>query len=230
MDEQARLPRPDRDRPLAEVFAELCGRLCPGGPHGEIDEWSIYDESFRRIVAWAQEFGCYYQGLQPLREGGREHDLWHDAATSTWLKFTKPSAAGYMVAFDSGLPALEPALPLEYFERLLLHNEVFEDTVCFVGIGGDLHRPRIITRQEDIVGEPANEAEIGEMMERELGFWRLEARFALGYADSMAFARPGVAVFDLRPANVVRTPDGLIVPIDTIPVKLDEVGERLLGL
>lgn len=135
-----------------------------------------------------------------------------------------------MVAFDAGYPTMEPALPLEYFERLLLHNEVFEDTVCFVGIGGDRNRPRIITRQEDIAGDPASEAEIMELMERELGFRRLAARFALGYADSMAFARPGVAVFDLRPANVVRTADGLIVPIDTIPVKLDAVGERLLGL
>jgi hypothetical protein len=48
--------------------------------------------------------------------------------------------------------------------------------------------------------------------------------------DSMAFARPRVEVFDLRPANVVRTADGLIVPIDTIPVKLDAADERVLGL
>jgi hypothetical protein len=46
----------------------------------------------------------------------------------------------------------------------------------------------------------------------------------------MAFARPRVEVFDLRPANVVRTADGLIVPIDTIPVKLDAADERVLGL
>ena len=133
MDEPARLPQPDRDRPLHEVIQDFGRCLCPDGPYGPIDEWSIYDESLRRLVSWAKEQGRWYPGLAPLKEGGREHDVTHVAASGCWLKFTKPSKAGYMVSFDSGSPALEPALALEYFERLILQNDIFADDTTFVG-------------------------------------------------------------------------------------------------
>jgi hypothetical protein len=63
-----------------------------------------------------------------------------------------------------------------------------------------------------------------------LGFSPLPPAFALGYADSLAFARDDVAVFDLRPANVVKTPAGVIVPIDVIAVRLDARGRAILGV
>lgn len=229
MNEQALLPIPDRDRSLDEVIQDYGGRVCAGGSYGEIDEWSIYDESFRRLVAWADETGRYFEGFQPLKEGGREHDLTYDPLTGSWLKFTKPSSAGYVVSFDSGMPALEPGLPLEYLERLALQNEIFEDQVTFVGIAGDRYRSRIVTRQPDVPGDAANPSEIIRLMTHELGFAILPACFAVGYANSLAFMRDDIAVFDLRPANVVRTPAGLIVPIDSIPVRIDERARSILG-
>jgi hypothetical protein len=228
LNEQARLPHPDRDRSLDEVIADFARRVCPGGTYGEIDEWSVYDESFRRVVAWAGETDRFFEGLQPLKEDGREHDLIHDPVTGTWLKFTKPAVAGYIVSFEFGMPALEPGLPLEYFERLALQNEIFEDQMTFVGIAGERHRPRIVTRQPDIPGEAADPAEIIHLMTNELGFSTLPACFVVGYANSLAFIRDDIAVFDLRPANVVRTLEGLIVPIDSIPVRLDERARRIL--
>lgn len=222
MDEAKRLPQPDRDRPLDEVIEDFGRRLRPGGPDVEIDEWSVYDESFRRLVSWADENGRFYEGLQALKEGGREHDLTFDPVTASWLKFTKPSQAGYVVSFEFGSPSLEPGLPLEYLQRLYLQNELFRDQVTFVGIGGLRSQSTIITRQADIPGDPADDSEIIEMMTRELGFTVLPARLSVGYKDSLAFVRDDVAVFDLRPANVVRTPSGLIVPIDSIPVRLDK--------
>ena len=79
-----------------------------------------------------------------------------------------------------------------------------------------------------ILGGPASPSEIIELMTQELGFNQLPARFAVGYQDSLAFIREDVAVFDLRPANVVRTPDGPIIPIDSIPVHLDEKTRTIL--
>lgn len=117
---------------------------------------------------------------------------------------------------------MEPGLPLEYLERLLLQNELFGDEVTFVGIGGERNQPTIITRQPDIRGDFAEIAEIIYLMTRELGFELLPTRFSIGYANSLAFIRGDVAVFDLRPANVVRTADGVIIPIDSIPVRLEE--------
>ncbi|MEY4569114.1 MAG: hypothetical protein RLZZ398_553 [Verrucomicrobiota bacterium] len=147
LNESEFLPQPDRDRPLGEARNDLAGRLRPSGPDGEIDEWSIYDESFRRLVRWAEDKRCFFEGLQPLKEGGREHDLTFIEESRTWLKFTKPAAAGYVVSFDFGPPTLEPALPLEYLERLQLQNEIFADRVSFVGVAGERHRARIVTRQ-----------------------------------------------------------------------------------
>jgi hypothetical protein len=229
LNESVRLPQPDRDRALNDARDDLAGRLCAGGPDGEIDEWSIYDESFRRLVRWSEEKGCFFKDLQPLKEGGREHDLTFAEESQTWLKFTKTSAAGYIVSFESGMPALEPALPLEYLERLQMQNDLFADDVTFVGISGELYRPRIVTRQPHIKGEDATPEEIVHLMTVELGFRQLSARFSVGYADSLAFLREDIAVFDLRPANVVRTRDGLIVPIDAIPVRLDVGALSILG-
>ncbi len=229
MNEEANLPLPDRDRPLDEVIEDFARRVCPGGPYGDIDEWSVYDESFRRLVTWAGETGRFFEGLRPLKEGGREHDLSHDPLTGTWLKFTKPSAAGYVISFTSGTPALEPGLPLEYLERLALQNEIFEDQMTFVGIAGERYRPTMVTRQPDIPGDHARPSEIIHLMTTELGFSILPPCFSVGYANSLAFIRDDVAVFDLRPANVVRTAEGIIVPIDSIPVRLDEWARRILG-
>ena len=229
MNEQKSLPQPDRDRSLGEACDDLARRLCPSGPYGEIDEWSIYDESFRRLVSWAEEAGCFFEGLQPLKEGGREHDLTFMEESRTWLKFTKPAAAGYVVSFDFGMPSLEPALPMEYLDRILLQNEIFADRVSFVGVAGERHRPRILTRQPHIRGEDATPSEIARMMTEGLGFRQLAARFSVGYENSLAFVREDVAVFDLRPANVVRTHDGLIIPIDSIPCRLNESARKILS-
>lgn len=37
------------------------------------------------------------------------------------------------------------------------------------------------------------------------------------------------AIFDLRSANVVRNPNGVITPIDSIPVRMDEESLRILS-
>jgi hypothetical protein len=229
LNEQGQLPQPNRDRTLEDVRSDFAGRVCPGGPYGEIDEWSLYDESFRRLVAWAIDCECFFEGLRPLKEGGREHDLTFDPASATWLKFTKSSCAGYVVSFELGSPALEPALPQEYFDRLLLQNEIFADRVTFVGIAGEPGNPQIITRQPDIPGIAASEEAIIRMMTAELGFALLSSRYSVGYQNSLAFIRDDVAVFDLRPANVVETPEGLIIPIDAIPCRLDEKARSILG-
>ena len=190
--------------------------LCPSGADDEIDE------SLHRLVAWAEESGRFYQELQALVEGGRKHDLIYDFTTATWLKFTKPSRAGYVISFEFGAPALEPGLPSEYLERLLLQNQVCSDQVTFVGIGEHRNHPTIISRQQHLLEKPADPSEFIQLMTHELCSELLPARFSIGYQDSLAFIRENIAGFDLRPANVVKTPDGRIIPIDSTPVRLDE--------
>jgi hypothetical protein len=112
-----------------------------------------------------------------------------------------------------------PALPLEYLERLTLQNQIFADNLRFVGIAGNAGQRRIVTRQELVQGRPARWEEIIRMME-ELGFTKLRHNHGIGYEDSYAFLRNDVVVFDLRPANVFVTDDDVVIPVDTIPVRL----------
>ncbi|MES2983356.1 MAG: hypothetical protein V4727_13675 [Verrucomicrobiota bacterium] len=229
LNESDLIPPADRDRSLIEACNDLAKRLRPSGPDGEIDEWSVYDESLRRLVSWAEEAGCFFEGLQPLKEGGREHDLTFVELGVYWLKFTKPAASGYVVDFDFGAPRLQPALPLDYLERLILQNELFADSVTFVGVGGTRLKPRIITRQPHVQGEGASPDEIITLMVDHLGFRKLPARFSVGYSDSLSFVREDAAVFDLRSANVVRTSESFITPIDSIPVRMNKDSFRILS-
>jgi hypothetical protein len=70
-----------------------------------------------------------------------------------------------------------------------------------------------------VQGRPARWEEIIRMME-ELGFTKLRHNHGIGYEDSYAFLRNDVVVFDLRPANVFVTDDDVVIPVDTIPVRL----------
>lgn len=78
LNEATLLPRPNGDRPLQEVIHDYGMRLQTGGSYGGIDEWDVYDESFRRLFNWAVESGCHFENLRAKKEGGREHDLTFD--------------------------------------------------------------------------------------------------------------------------------------------------------
>ncbi len=64
-----------------------------------------------------------------------EHDVVFDHKSGTVLKFTKAGKAAYVVNFDLGTPTMVPGTPLEYLERLILQNEIFGNTLSFVGLG-----------------------------------------------------------------------------------------------
>jgi hypothetical protein len=149
-----------------------------------------------------------------------EHDVIFEHESGTVLKFTKPGRAAYVVNFDLGTPKMVPGMPLEYLKRLILQNEIFADNVSFVGLGGEPDNRRIITRQNIVEGRPARWEEIIRLMVEELGFTKLRHNHGIGYEDSYAFVRDDAVVFDMRPANVFTTDDGIVIPVDCIPVKL----------
>ncbi|MBC8125731.1 MAG: hypothetical protein H8M99_01100 [Gloeobacteraceae cyanobacterium ES-bin-144] len=57
-------------------------------------------------------------------------------------------------------------------------------------------------------------------MPDELGFSKLRHNHGIGCDDSYAFVREDAVVFDMRPVNVFATEEGVIVPVDCIPVRL----------
>ena len=177
-------------------------------------------DQLNSIEREAARSGYLYEKQICLKIGGVEHDVVFDYSSGTILKFTKAGRAAYVVNFDLGTPKMVPALPVEYLERLILQNEIFGNPLTFVGMGEEPHSRRLITRQKIVVGKPARWEEIIRLMVDELGFSKLRHNHCIGYDDSYAFMRDDTVVFDMRPANVFITEDGIVLPVDCIPVKL----------
>ena len=216
-----KLPEPYQDRPLEAISDDIRRILSADGTlHGDEDDPDFIRRQIVSIKNAALREGFLYDGLLPAFAGGAEHDVTFDPETGTVLKFTKPERAAYVVNFDLGTPKMASALPLEYMGRLMLQNDIFSDTLRFVGIGGEPGERRIITRQNIVVGRPASWEEITSMMVEDLGFNKLRHNHGIGYDDSYAFVRDDAVVFDMRPANVFTTGEGVVIPVDCIPVKL----------
>lgn len=186
---------------------------------GTIPEGERHGAEWRALESWCREEGLIAPAdCVPEREGGREHDLRMNSGSRIWLKFTKPWACGYAVDVSGATPALFPATPLQYFERLRLQNQYFGDSIRFAGITADPRQRRIMISQPDIVGRPADWSELDDWFLHE-GFSKLP-RITLGGYDSAAFVGHGIGVFDVRPVNVVVDNNGAFLPIDLIVRRL----------
>lgn len=218
--EARKLPGTDQDRPLKAAIDDIRRILRADGTlDGDEDDPDFIVRQIASLENGAATEGFLLQDLIPDLRGGVEHDVIFDTVTGTVLKFTKPDKAAYAVNFDLGTPRMAPARPLEYLERLSLQNRLFGDNLRFVGIARTAGQRRIVTRQDLVMGRPARWEEIVHMM-NELGFTKLRHNHGIGYEDSYAFVRDDAVVFDLRPANVFVTDDDIIIPVDTIPVRL----------
>ena len=224
--EAGRLPDPDQDRTLEAATHDICGVLLADGTFdGDEDRLDLISGQLEIIAIAALRHGYFHENPIILRMGGVEHDIAFVGETATVLKFTKPGRAAYAVHFDLGTPTIEPALPLEYLDRLILQNEIFGDNLRFVGISGEAGSRRLVTRQDLVKGMAASWNEIISLMVDQLGFTKLRHNHGIGYEDSLAFVRDDAVVFDMRPANVFITDEGTVVPVDCIPVRLP-MGKR----
>jgi len=98
--------------------------------------------------------------------------------------------------------------PLEYLVRLQTAREIFGDPVRLEGIHTDPDgQICIVIRQAHFVGDPPTIHEIAESLSDEGFLPTGEGRF-----------RPndGIYIGDAHPRNLVKTPDGTIVPIDLV--------------
>ena len=100
----------------------------------------------RGLERWAEERGELGGGhwLTSSVLGGAEHFIQHPEGATRVIKITRPGPFGLRMRLT--LPAgkmprqlcealaLRPATPLEYLDRLVLHNLVFGDDVEFLGL------------------------------------------------------------------------------------------------
>lgn len=151
------------------------------------------------IREWADTQGRKLGGDPTLKLGRRathgEHSVAFDPGQACWWKVTHPGTCGVGAEFQfldlppfeiTGVVARE-LLPLEYLERLILHNDQFGDDIRLEGYL-DLAKPSLLISQPDIVGAPATANEMITQMTA-LGFLRLPG-VSIGRKGSISFSIP----------------------------------------
>jgi hypothetical protein len=185
------------------------------------------------LVGWAGQAGFLDPGyyLTPSRVGGLEHRIWYDPEANRVVKITLPGQYGRCArlnprATPDQLPdqvlRLGPATPLEYLDRMALHNDLFGDDVHVLGVVQDGDWFCLVISQPFLRG-PRPSAERVESFLREQGFLRI--------GSELAYFRPAdsLALFDSHPGNFVLT-GNLPVPFDVIPQGVERHFARLLAL
>lgn len=138
---------------------------------------------------------------------GNEHQVWFQRETNTYLKVTWPDFFGMLVLYRQDED--ERASPIAYLERWHLHNELFGDSVRFLGALEEDGRLRLVIQQQAIQGEPATLDQINDFFTRN-GWKRFTANDEVAYFDP----ERQVAISDTHRGNLILMADGLLAPID----------------
>lgn len=191
----------------------------PDGTHEEGSDWEIASHQWGLFISWAYNRGVALPAsIAPERVGGREHALRFEAGAGRWLKFTHPFAAGWAVTWDGGRLGRHPANPLQYLRRWRLVNRLFGDDTRLVGLSCLGRTQRIVVSQKHHEGSLPEWEEIDVAMRRSHGLRRLPTGVApADEPERRAYVRGRLVVFDVYPANCVRTPAGHLVPYGVIP-------------
>jgi len=218
-DDTQQLLQKGSSRALADAAAFIRRSVSPDGPaDGPEGDFFASERQWAAFLGWAGAEGKILPlGFPaPEREGGREHDVTLHEPTGRWIKYTKPSASGYTVSWgEDGAPFLHNAVPLDYLQRLIWQNEVFGDDIQLVGLWPAApHQWRIVTSQSGLQGTRASLDELSAAFTA-AGFEVLPWR-GIGYEGSLSLRFEGFDIWDVHPANVLLSPEGLPLPIDVI--------------
>ena len=204
---------------MASAVVFLRRGVRPDGTPEDGSDWEIASHQWGLFISWAYHRGVALPAtVAPEREGGREHDLRFDAPSGRWLKFTKPFSAGFAVDWTGEKFVRRPATPLEYLRRWRLANRLFGGGARLVGLSCLGRTQRIVVSQSHWEGETPTWDEIDAAMKHGHGLRRIPAEITpANPLERHAYGRGRLAVFDVCPANCVRTADGSIRFFDVIP-------------
>ena len=166
------------------------------------------------------------EGIQVFREFCEEYGFWIDAPIDlsskpdaygdeheVWfcgdyvVKLTYPDFFGLRVVYRSD--ESRKCNPCEYFERWVLHNEVFGDDVTILGAFDTLDGIRTVLLQPAVEGSPASDSEIQ-------AFFSGNGWLPFRFGDDCAWFDAGrsLVVSDTHQGNLIETPDHVMIPID----------------
>ncbi len=212
-------PRPQLFRPPADAHHAA------GGLHGfltasegKLDQpdaaQRIHAET-ESLLEWARENHRLITAADLVRitasleelEGASEHDVCVDHAAGRVLKWTKPPNFG---ARGSALG---------YLENILACNALFALDWRFEAVVQADDGLRILSSQPFIIGENATVEDIDSYF----------AALGFGKERENTYVRPdGLKVADARPDNLLRRPNGALIPIDVhvLGVAFDDLPEE----
>jgi len=227
-------PEGDAAGALESAARHLGATPAPGGRTALGSREVFRRRQERDLLAWARESGRLIAPADfpaDLRAGGEEHRIATPPNFSHYWKLTHPGRCGFTVVCgeETGFEAeLTNALPLEYLQRLLLQNTLFNDAIRLEGVSLERDQLVIVTSQPAILGEPILQAEMLAFMQK-LRFQPL-AGLSLGRPGALSFYRDldEVAAFDAHPGNFVKDDNGVVLPIDLILVRADEPLQKAL--
>lgn len=101
------------------------------------------------------------------------------------------------------------ASPIDYLERWLLHNQLFGDSVVFLGAIEDDNKSRLLIEQPAIEGTVAT-------LEQIQSFFTTSGWLPFRIDGNLAFLDPDreLTVSDTHLGNIIVMPDGQLAPID----------------
>lgn len=146
-------------------------------------------------------------------DAGNEHQVWFREERKTFLKATHPNYFGKKVIYR--IHETPDASPVEYIERWLLHNEMFGDSVTFLGGLETEAGLRLIIEQPAIIGEAVTPAQVDQFFTQHS--WNpFHIEGILAYYDEERH----VVISDTHAGNILRISSGLLLPIDLRVQKL----------
>lgn len=141
-------------------------------------------------------------------DAGQEHKVWFDPTDACYYKLTHPAFFGLNVVYRDESDRF--ATPLQYLERWVLHNQLFGDAVEWLGcFRNEQAQISILIRQPAISGMPASDFEIDS-------FFKEADWLPFAIQDELAYFIPtkSIVVSDTHRGNLIKLPEGLLVPID----------------
>ena len=189
--------------------ARSTGPSDPGDASGE-----KFSAAFRALLEWGEtaslirpeEVFDFFR--RPPDGYGDEHQAWFDESSNRWFKATYPNRFG--LGWGSG----DSATAGEYLSRLTYQNQYFADDIRLVALINSNQHLRILTSQPHIAGEAPSQEEIQNWF-RELGFVRLVSEDRIAWF----LASENLLIADAHEGNVIKTANGILVPIDLNIIK-----------
>lgn len=189
---------------------------------------SQFEREVEALRLWSVEADCcltsdFCKGLKPVASGA-EHEVFFDETGQVAVKLTRDGRFGHSLEGE-GLSAL----PSEYLQRLVYHNDLFGDRISLRGAWCSEGAVQLVSFQPWIKLDAENPVPDQDDVDdyfQNIGFIRsLQTDVPVYYHSGL-----DLAVLDAHPQNILRDELGRLVPIDVVVGIPSKAVRSILGI